>query len=77
MMKKNIYLTLFLLISLAGAAVAQTSYLNDAIVWKNLVRETDASGNINEYMSFDGAFSEITTNLPLYSESILLESPIF
>jgi len=74
MMKKNIYLTLFLLISMAGAAVAQTSYLNDAIVWKKLVRETDASGKINEYMSFDGAFSEMSTNLPLYSESIPLES---
>jgi hypothetical protein len=73
-MKKNILLNLLLFMQLSGLLVAQTASLSDGIAWKKFIKVADDSGIINEYMSFDGAFTNIATNLPLYSHSIQLEN---
>ncbi len=73
-MIKNILIVFLIAISVTGSLIAQTIEHADAIAWKGLSKTIDPSGGIMEYMSFDGAFTDETTNLPMYSHVIPLEN---
>lgn len=66
-MKKYIRFTLLIFTILTFNAFSQNSELNKVLNWKGLVKEIGETGNVNEYLSFQGAFTDAATNLPLYS----------
>lgn len=73
-MRKNILLFLLLSFILSITALSQSQYISGEIRWKGLVKESGEDGNITEYLYFEGAFTDIPTQLPLYSESVTIAS---
>ncbi len=74
MMRKYISLVLFLSLLQSFNLIAQTIVLSDSIAWKKLVKEVNAFGGASEYMSFEGAFTDMSTSLPLYLHSFPMEN---
>ena len=73
-MIKNILIVFLISISVNGLLIAQTIEHSEAISWKGLSKTIDPSGGIIEYLSFDGAYTDETTNLPMYSHSLPIET---
>jgi len=71
-MRKNILL--FILLSFILSVTALSQFISGEIHWKGLVKESVENGTFNEYLYFEGAFTDIATRLPLYSQSISIGS---
>ena len=71
---KNIYFLLILIILLPFFGVSQSSEIEGTINWTGLIKEKNDHGGFSEYMYFTDAFTDMLTNLPLYSETIPINS---
>jgi hypothetical protein len=71
-MRKNILL--FILLSFIHSVTALSQFISSEIHWKGLVKESGENGIFTEYLYFEGAFTDIPTQLPLYTESISIGS---
>ncbi len=67
-------LIIIFFISFSFQGFSQASEIEQHINWHPLISEADANGNITEYLYFDGACTDITTGLPLFTYSFPIAS---
>jgi hypothetical protein len=73
-MNKFYCLLLLSILALTNKDFAQSRILTDRIIWKGLVKEYTETGSLNEFLYFDGALTDESTGLPLYTSAFGLKS---
>jgi len=63
---------LFLIFSFSG--ISQDSEIEQNINWYPLINEENTSGNTDEYLYFDGAFTDVNSGLPLFTHTFPISS---
>jgi hypothetical protein len=71
-MKKFLQFTILILSLQPFAVFSQPTEVSDVIDWRGLIKETNESGIISEYLSFEGAFTDASSGLPLYTQTFPL-----
>ncbi len=56
------------------ATHCQIQEIDGSLYWKGLIKEASEEGIVTEYLLFEGAFADETTQLPLYTQSIPVPS---
>ncbi len=72
-MTKYIHAIIFFL-AFSFSGFSQVSEIEQNINWYPLISEENSNGNIHEYLYFDGAFTDINTGLPLFTQSFPISS---